>query len=154
MISKDSLLKIVENILQEKELFLVDVKCSVNNEVEVIVDGIKGVSITDCIDISKDIESNLNRDIEDYELTVASAGIGDPLKLTAQYLKHENKEVEVVLKNGDKISGIMTKPNDNNFCITYSKKVLEEGQKRKVTKEFTDIINRDDVKSTRLVIKF
>ena len=155
MISKTLLTSVAEEALKNKPLFLVDVKCSADNVIEVIIDGMQGVDIDRCVEISKTIESRLNRDEEDYELTVSSAGIGDPLKLTAQFLKHENKEVEAVLKDGRKLQGIMTAPTDEQFLLTYRKKVEEEpGKKKKVWREFTETVKREEVKTVRLVIRF
>ena len=155
MISKTLLTSIAEEALKDKPLFLVDVKCSADNVIEVVIDGMQGVDIDRCVEISRAIEARLNRDEEDYELTVSSAGIGDPLKLTAQYLKHENKEVEAVLKDGRKLQGVMTAPTDEQFLLTYRKKVEQEpGKKKKVWREFTETVKREEVKTVRLVIRF
>ncbi len=155
MISKTLLTSIAEEALKDKPLFLVDVKCSADNVIEVVIDGMQGVDIDRCVEISRAIEARLNRDEEDYELTVSSAGIGDPLKLTAQYLKHENKEVEAVLKDGRKLQGVMTAPTDKQFLLTYRKKVEQEpGKKKKVWREFTETVKREEVKTVRLVIRF
>ncbi len=157
MITKAHLTSIVESVLKEQNqpFFLVEVKCSADNVLEVVVDGMSGVDIDSCAAISRGIESHLDRDSEDYELTVSSAGIGDPLKLTAQYLKHEHKEVSVVLKDGRKLQGIMSSPTEETFLLTYQKKVeAEPGKKKKVLRDFTETISREEVKSTRLVIHF
>ena len=80
--------KIVEPILAAGGLFLADLKISQDNVIEVYVDSMTGVDIQACIDLSKEIEKHLDRDAEDFELTVASAGIGYPFKVEQQYAKN------------------------------------------------------------------
>ena len=99
--------KIVEPILAAGGLFLADLKISRDNVIEVYVDSMTGVDIQTCIDLSKEIEKHLDRDAEDFELTVASAGIGYPFKVEQQYAKNVGKPVEAKLKDGRKIEGVL-----------------------------------------------
>lgn len=78
---------LIEPILTEHHLFLVELKISKDNVIEVFVDALEGVNIQTCIAVSREIESSLNRDEEDFELTVSSAGIGYPFKVEQQYQK-------------------------------------------------------------------
>ncbi|MFI3321664.1 MAG: ribosome assembly cofactor RimP [Rikenellaceae bacterium] len=159
MIAKEKIEKIVTDYISqdyasENSLFLVDVKVSTSNIIEVIVDAIGGVDITKCIEISRHIETFFNRDEEDFELTVASAGISDPLKKLEQFHKHSGKEVEVKYSNGDKLVGVMSDVTAENFVVSYQVKELVEGKKRKQLVDKQVTVAYDEVKTVRLVIKF
>ena len=86
MIAKQKVTEIVNEWLAEKEYFLVDVNVSADNCISVEIDHAEGVWIDDCVSLSKHIEANLNREEEDYELEVGSAGIGQPFKVVQQYI--------------------------------------------------------------------
>ncbi len=154
MISKETIQSIVEPYLAEKGFFLVSIKCSPANEIEILIDSMESIDIDQCIQLSRYIETRLNRDEEDFELTVGSAGIGDPFKIPEQYRKHTGKEVEVVLRNGNKLKGILSDVRENTIKITYEKKMPVEGKKKKEIISVTDELLFSDIKTTRLVIKF
>ncbi len=154
MIAKQKVTEIVNEWLADKEYFLVDVNVSADNCISVEIDHTEGVWIEDCVQLSKHIEGNLNRDEEDYELEVGSAGIGQPFKVLQQYVNHIGKEVEVLAKDGKKYRGILTRAEEKDFCVTVQVKEKPEGAKRPVLidKEYTWCY--DDTKYTKYLIKF
>lgn len=154
MISKEKIESIVSDYIKETSLFLVEIKISATNVIEVVVDDANGVDINRCIEISRHIESFFDREIEDFELTVASAGIGDAFKTIEQYHKHDGKEVEVKLTNGLKQKGIMSNIDNSGFTLTFEVKELVEGKKRKqlVSKEVR--YSFEEIKAVFLVINF
>ncbi|NJM16188.1 MAG: ribosome assembly cofactor RimP [Bacteroidales bacterium] len=89
----ESLLNTCE--LEGKEFFVVDCKVSTDNKIQVIVDSVMGITIDDCIAISRHVEFNLDRETEDFELTVSSAGANSPLKAIKQYTKNIGRELEI-----------------------------------------------------------
>jgi len=101
MIDKQQVISIAEKWLNTKEgYFLVDVDVTPDNRIVVEIDQAEGVWIDDCVDLSRFIESSLDRDVEDYELEVGSAGIGQPFKVLQQYINHIGQEVEVSQNQG------------------------------------------------------
>ena len=96
MISKDTVKKIVEEWLEDKEYFLVNIEISPDDKIVVEIDHADGVWIEDCVELSRFIEEHLSRDEEDYELEVGSAGLGQPFKVAQQYVNFIGKEVEVL----------------------------------------------------------
>mgnify|MGYP003292261187 CR=1 FL=1 len=140
--------------LATKEYFLVDVSVSADNCVSVEIDHAEGVWIEDCVLLSKHIEANLDREEEDYELEVGSAGIGQPFKVLQQYINHIDKEVEVLARDGKKYRGILTRAEENQFTIIVKVKEKPEGAKRPimVDKEYT--WKYDEVKYTKYLINF
>ena len=102
MIDKNVVKQLVEQWLADKEYFLVDVETSPDSRIVVEIDHADGVWIEDCVELSRFIEEHLNRDEEDYELEVGSAGLGQPFKVPQQYVNFIGKEVEVLDKDGKK----------------------------------------------------
>ncbi len=98
MIDKNVVTRIVDEWLEGKDYFLVDVTVSPDDKIVVEIDHAEGVWIDDCVELSRYIESKLDREEEDYELEVGSAGIGQPFKVLQQYLIHIGKEVEILTK--------------------------------------------------------
>lgn len=154
MISKAKVTEIVNEWLAEKEYFLVDVSVSADNCVSVEIDHADGVWIEDCVLLSRHIEANLDRDVEDYELEVGSAGIGQPFKVLRQYINHIGKEVEVLAKDGKKYRGIMARADETEFAVTIQVKEKPEGAKRPVLVDKEYAWRYEDVKYTKYLIKF
>ena len=130
MIAKESVCQIVNEWLEGKEYFLVEVTISPDNKIVVEIDHKEGVWIEDCVELSRYIESRLDRDKEDFELEVGSAGIGQPFKVLQQYINHVGSDVEVLTQDGRKLTGVLKEANEQHFVITVKKKVKEEGAKR------------------------
>lgn len=154
MISKDKVREIVEGWLTDKEYFLVDVFVSADNCISVEIDHAEGVWIEDCVQLSKHVEANLDREVEDYELEVGSAGIGQPFKVLRQYINHIGKEVEVLAIDGKKYRGILTQANEEGLTLAVQVKERLEGAKRPVIvdKEYT--WQYSEVKYTKYLINF
>ena len=153
MIKTNDVVQLVEQAIEGSDIFLVEVIVSPDNRIEISLDSTTGVSIDDCVRISRFIEDNLNRDEEDYELMVASAGLSEPLKILKQYEKNIGKEVEVILKNGQKKAGILRAATTLAITIEYEAKELVEGKKRKQTVVKVEEWLLDEVKSTKLVVR-
>ena len=154
MIEKGTVTKLVEEWLQEKEYFLVDVSVSPDDKIVVEIDHAEGVWIEDCVELSRFIESNLDREKEDYELEVGSAGIGQPFKVLQQYYIHIGCEVEVLTKNGEKFVGILKDADEEKFVITIEKKARLEGAKRPTLVEEDLIFAYSEIKYTKYLISF
>lgn len=97
MIEKKLIVDFTEQYLDGSPNYLTDVSVSADNTITVEIDNDHGVDIDDCVTLSRYLESKLDRDTEDFELTVTSAGLSSPLKILRQYKKYEGKEVEVLL---------------------------------------------------------
>ena len=120
MIEKNVVTRIVEEWLDGKDYFLVDVSVSPDDKIVVEIDHADGVWIDDCVDLSRYIESRLSREDEDYELEVGSAGIGQPFKVLKQYQIYIGKEVEVMDNTGKKWKGVLADANEENFTVTMT----------------------------------
>lgn len=154
MISKNKIEELVEQWLDGKDYFLVSIEISTDNRIVVEIDHADGVWIEDCVDLSRYIEDRLNRDEEDFELEVGSAGLGQPFKVEQQYLNHIGKEVEVLTADGKKVKGVLKNVEGRNFTVSVKEKVKVEGKKRPVIQDVDHAYNMDDVKYTKYLISF
>ena len=154
MIDKEFLIGHAEDFLKDSNNYLVDVIVNPGNVISVEIDNNNGVSIDDCVELSRYLESKLNRDEEDFELTVGSAGLTSPLKSLKQYHKYIGREVEVLTKKGQKLSGVLKSADEDKFVITISKKVRPEGAKRKTEISEELEFGYDEIKHTKYLIRF
>lgn len=154
MIDKDFIKDVTDIFLQGTPMFLVDVTVRPGNIIVVEIDSDDSIGIDDCIALSRDIESRLDRDAEDFELEVGSAGVTSPFKIPRQYKKNEGNEVEVLTKAGQKLSGVLKTSDNNGFVITITKMVKPEGAKKKVALEEDLSFTYDEVKYTKYLIRF
>ena len=154
MIDKNLVKEIVGEWLTDKDYFLVDVEVSHDNRVVVEIDHADGVWIEDCVELSRFIEDRLNRDDEDFELEVGSAGLGQPFKVAQQYVNHIGKEVEVLTREGKKVQGVLTKVDGDMFTVTVKEKQTVEGKKRPVMADVEKEFNMNEVKSTKYMLAF
>lgn len=154
MITKEQIEQLVIPKINEEGLFLVEITISPSNHISVSVDGDKGVTIDQCIALSRHIEGNLDRDVEDFELEVSSSGLGQPLKVLRQYTKNINHDVDVVLKNGQKLSGKMVDANEEGISLEVTKNVLLEGKKRKQLVTEIVPLKYTEIKTTKVVVSF
>ena len=154
MIAKESVCQIVNEWLEGKEYFLVEVTISPDNKIAVEIDHKEGVWIEDCVELSRYIESRLDRDKEDFELEVGSAGIGQPFKVLQQYVNHVGSDVEVLTQDGRKLTGVLKEANEQHFVITVKKKVKEEGAKRPKMVDEDLTFAYDEIKYTKYLISF
>lgn len=154
MINKSTVSQIVEEWIQGKEYFVVDVNVSPDDKILVEIDHAEGVWIEDCVELSRFIESKLNREEDDYELEVGSAGIGQPFKVLQQYINHLGCEVEVLAKSGIKMTGVLKEANEDKFIVTIQKKVKEEGAKRPKLVDEDVCFAYDEIKYTKYLISF
>ena len=154
MINKDTVRSIVEEWLDGKEYFLVDIEISPDDRIVVEIDHADGVWIEDCVELRRFIEDHLSRDEEDYELEVGSAGLGQPFKVAQQYHCFVGKDVEVLDADGKKYKGVLKAVEGNDFTVTVQEKQKVEGKKRPQLVETDYTFQMDKVKYTKYLINF
>ena len=149
----------VEQLVHEfletrKDLYLVDLKISAGDDVTVILDGDEGLSLQDCLDASRAIEFNLDREEHDFSLQVMSPGLSEPLKLPRQFKKNMGREIEVLLNSDEKIQGEVVAVDDEKETL-----VLRYRRPKLIGKGKEDVVeNKEipytDIKKALVVIKF
>jgi ribosome maturation factor RimP len=130
MIDKNKLAEIIGEQFKDGPLFLVDLKVSPRNRIVVWIDGDQGVAIADCVALSRHIESLLDRDAEDFELEVTSAGVGAPMKLLRQFRKNTGRMIQLILEpEGRKLQGRLAEVSEEGVRIEPAKKKNEKDKK-------------------------
>ena len=160
MIAHSTVEDIINEKISESNIFLVELKVSPSNQIIVFIDTNEGIGIQECIELSKHIESKLDREENDFELQVSSPGMDLPFKVMQQYLKNLNREVKVYTEDGRKHQGFLTEVNEEQITITYDVKERIEGRKKRevITKVETYFFNATEpsttIKETKKVISF
>ena len=139
---------------QYPNIFLVDLKISNDKSINVILDGDKEVNIKDCINISRAIEFDLDRDEEDFSLKVASAGLGSPLKLPRQYRKNLGRKLEVISSDGLKFMGELTHVKEDAIELQWKQREPKPIGKGKVTVTKNKTIAFNEINQSKVIIKF
>ncbi len=139
--------KVIE-FLGEGDLFLVEVKVSKNNNINIFIDGDNGVRIQDCIELSKKLEECLDRETEDFELNVSSFGLEEALQLQRQYVKNIGRSLQVETEETS-VTGKLIEANEESFTIELNPK----GKKAKES-EKTKIYKYSEIKTAKVVISF
>lgn len=149
----------VEQLIQDflntrEDLYLVDLKISAGNDVVVILDGDTSLSLQDCLDASRAIEFNLDRESVDFSLQVMSAGLSEPLKLPRQYRKNIGRNLEIITNEDEKVEGELLSADEEKITLMlrYRRPKLVGKGKEDVEEEC--IIHYADIKKALVVIKF
>lgn len=146
MIDKVKVLELIQDALNGTDKFLVNLKITNDNRIYVDIDGDEGILIDDCIELSRTIENNLDRDEEDFELNVSSAGADSPLKLPRQYKKNVGRQLQVETFDGEKVTGRLDQADDTQCMVKV------RGTKNTNGETFT--FKYADIKVAHVVIEF
>lgn len=152
---REKVAELLENALEEnKSLFLIDLNISEDNQIRVILDGDKGVTVEDCIAVSRAIEHNLDREEYDFSLEVMSAGVSEPLTLPRQYKKNIGRNLKIKTKNGEKLEGELTAATEDSFTLTWSAREPKPVGKGKVAVQKEVTLPYKDIMEAKVMITF
>jgi len=154
MISKDQIVDLIEEKLKEKNFFLVEVDVKPGNNIMLEIDGPDGVTIKDCVDFSRQVEHNLDREEEDFELHVSSPGLDKPFRVYEQYKKNIGRNVKVVTTEGNSTKGTLVDVSEDQIVVEHSFKRRIEGKKKKETITEQEKILFTNIKETTVIISF
>lgn len=150
MIDKVEILNLVREVLDGTDKFLVDLHISRDNRINISIDGDNGITIYDCIELSRHVEGHLNRDVEDFELNVASAGLDCPLKMVRQYKKNVGRSLKVETADGNTRQGELLEATDEKIVLKLD---LTKKQKKEGISDVFECLYKD-IKTAKIVIKF
>ena len=154
MIDTKKIIEAAERHLEGTDRFVVECTCTPGNEIELTIDSDTTVGIDACVELSRAIEADLDRDAEDFSLTVASAGIGSDLRTLRQYRKITGRPVEVLLTSGVKILARLEAADEEGITLSYEEKQAVEGKKRKQLVKVTRRYPYDEVRYTKEYLDF
>lgn len=127
MIDKAKINQLIDEVLTDSPIFLVDLKVSGRNQILVYLDGDKGVPISACVQVSRHIESSLDREVEDFELEVSSVGVDKPLVMPRQFKKNIGREIMFTGEDGKKITAKLIGADESG--MTIEKKIPKKKKK-------------------------
>lgn len=155
MTFKDQIETLLNQCLAEREdLFLIDLKISPSDDVTVIIDGDHGVSVQDCLDVSRAIEFNMARDARDFSLQVMSAGLSEPLTMVRQFKKNIGRNLDILLNDSSKIEGELSKVEEDKITLILRYRKPKEVGKGKVDVEEEREVFYSDIKKALVALKF
>jgi ribosome maturation factor RimP len=153
MIEKSFIEQTVNEVLADTPVFVVDIKVSTRNKIMVFLDGDDGVPISECVKVSRHIESSLDREKEDFELEVSSVGVDKPLQLPRQYKKNIGRNIQVETASGTKLTGKLINSDDHSITI---EKELKKKKKKKdeLPEEPVQVIPFSEIEEVKVLVSF
>ena len=154
MAFKEKVFRLLEEGLQEKpSIFLIDLTITDSYKIIVTLDGDKGVQLQDCIDISRALENNLDREEQDFSLEVASVGVGSPLKMVRQYIKNIGRTLIVKLAT-ETIEAELVEVTDNFITLSWQAREPKKIGKGKETVQKRQEIPFSEIKQAVVTVTF
>jgi ribosome maturation factor RimP len=154
LIKKEHILSLANNHLKGSPVFVTGIKIGSDNHINLYIDGDNGVTIKDCVELSRAIEGSLDRNKEDYALDVSSHGATTPLALPRQYPKHIGRNFEIKLNDGSKVEGTLVECNDKELKLEYSTRENKPVGKGKVTVTKQQTVKHSDIKESKIKLKY
>jgi ribosome maturation factor RimP len=135
-------------------MFLVDVQISATGVIRVFIDSFDGITIERCVQISRHLEGNLDREVEDFELQVSSAGLSEPFRVKEQYYKNVGRNIEILTDAGEKHSGLLKLATPDYMILETKSKEKVEGEKKKQLTVREYKLEYGEIKSAKVVVSF
>ena len=154
MIETEKIIEAARRHLEGTDMFVVGCTATPGNDIELTIDSDTSVDIDACAALSRAVEEQFDRDVEDFSLTVTSAGIGSELRCLRQYLKTVGRPVEVLLTSGTKILALLEAADGEGITLSYEEKQAVEGKKRKQTVRVTRRYPFSEIKYTKEYLDF
>ena len=160
MIKKEEILKILEEYPDREKVFIVDLRISSSNKISLFIDRMEGITIEECVQLSRFIEHHLDREKEDFELVISSPGLDMPFLVREQYLKNKGKRLKIRLNNSKEIKGRLTEVNEKG--IVLEEEIKKGKKKKKKKKEEKNDDNEpapkeypfEEIQQAKLIIEF
>ena len=153
MIDKEIVKKLVEEKLDDK-MFIVEITVNERNIINVFVDSYDGLTIDQCVNISRHVEHSFDREEEDFELQVSSPGLSEKFKVKEQYYKYIGRTIDVDTISDLKLEGIILSATNEGIILETSDREVLEGHKKKQLVVKQHHLKYDEIKSAKAVISF
>jgi ribosome maturation factor RimP len=154
LITKEHILELANRHLNGTDIYVTGIKISTDNKINVFLDGDQGVTIKDCVGVSRAIEGNLDREREDFALEVSSHGATTPLVMPRQYKRHVGREFEIRLSDDEKAEGTLVSFDENGLLLEYSERENKPIGKGKVTVVKQRRIPFNEIKESKIKLKY
>jgi len=145
---------IAEALEKNTSLFLIDLSITEDQKIKVVIDGDQGVSLSDCIDVSRAVEHQLDRDELDFSLEVTSAGATEPMVNVRQYTKNIGRKLKVKIKSGEVIEGLLTEVQDETIKLSWKAREKKPVGKGKITVQKEKVLDHEEIIEAKVMITF
>ena len=155
MVFKNKVQEMLDSALIERShLFLIDLSINDANKISIVLDGDNGVSLQDCIDVSRAVEANLDREEQDFSLEVASAGLSSPLKFVRQYKKNLGRNLKVKTISSEEIEAKLTAVDDEKITLEWQAREPKKIGKGKETVDKKLELPYQSIKEAVVIVSF
>ena len=153
MIDKEIVKRLVKEKLDDK-MFLVEITVNERNVINIFVDSYDGLTIEQCVNISRHVEHSFDREEEDFELQVSSPGLSEKFKVKEQYIKYVGRAINVVTESDTELEGVILGATDEGIILETSSRELVDGHKKKQLVVKQHHLKYNEIKSAKAVISF
>ena len=140
-------------LVEDQSLFLINLKIGSDNSIHITLDGDQGVTLKDCMNVSRAIEHNLDREEYDFSLEVASAGVGSPLLNSRQYIKNIGRKLRVESMEVSTLEGTLTAADNQAFTLEWKQREAKPVGKGKVTVTKQKTLSYDQISIAKVLVK-
>jgi len=141
-------------LIERSHLFLIDLSINDANKISIVLDGDNGVSLQDCIDVSRAVEADLDREEQDFSLEVASAGLSSPLKFVRQYKKNLGRNLKVKTISLEEIEAKLTAVDDEKITLEWQAREPKKIGKGKETVDKKLELPYESIKEAIVIVSF
>jgi ribosome maturation factor RimP len=146
--------ELLDHALEQESAFLIDFTISAANVINVSVDTLDGITLKGITAVSRLIDNNLDREVEDFELSVSSPGVSSPLKVKEQYLQNVGRDLKVTKNDNEELVGELISFEEEILTLQWEERVPKEIGKGKVTVKKEVQVNLADVKEAKVQVRF
>ncbi len=154
MITENQIRALIGEKIKDTDYYILDLQIKPGNNIVVELEGMGPVSISDCVDISRQIEHNLDREAEDFSLQVSSPGLDKPLRDYRQYIKNIGRSLKVKIEDGKELEGKLAAADEEKITLQTSRKERVEGKKKKIVIEEDHVLTYPEIKQAKIKINF
>jgi len=152
---KEKVNTLLQEVLDEEQsLFLISKEIGAGNKIVIVIDGDNGVTLSDCMKVSRNIEHNLDREEEDFSLEVYSAGVSEGITHIRQYKKNVGRKLEVLTTDDKKVEGTLVESDDEKIKLQWKVREPKPIGKGKVTVEKQQEIPYGDIIKAKVMVTF
>lgn len=154
MIKREDIEATINEVISGTEAFLVEVAVKQGNVIRVFVDEPQGISLDECVRISKAIEAGIDREMEDFDLQVSSPGLENPLLVKQQYVKNIGGELKVMTADNKRVVGELLAVETDSITINAKIKVKAKGSRKSKADFQTISLKYEEIKSAKVNLQF
>lgn len=154
LITESTVRALIDEKIAGTDYYVLRLEIKSGNNISVELESMGPVGISDCVDISRQIEHNLDREAEDFSLQVSSPGLDKPLIDYRQYIKNKGRDLKILMNDDTEVTGTLTDADEAKITLHTERKEKLPGKKKKVKIEEDKVLPYTDIKQAKIKINF